>query len=597
VLKDCGITDLSDKTKSCGKVERDYCVQYAESSFNFVSRLMEDEGIFFYFEHSDSKHTLVLADSASAHEKIPGEAKIEFMKAVGSVFPLGTIFNTSMTTAVNTGGYATADYNYTISQTKLLSKLDSQWKGQNFYEYPGNFAKLNEGDDFSKLRVQLFEFKHCLFAASSTVPNLVPGFSFELSGHHYAKFNKEYVVYSVEHFFSATSGSGYIYTNSFRAFPKGTEFRSERKTPRPRICGNQTAVVVCPSGEEIFRNEHCCVKVHFHWDQIGKDKDAEDSSCWIRVAQLISGNSWGAVFVPRVGQEVVVSFLEGDPDRPLIVGCVYNDQFMPPYTDKEAMKSCIKTATFKDDDHKMFNEFRFNDEKDKQEIYVHAEKDMYINIKNSRKTEIEEADDTLDIFKGNRTITLQAKGDAKANHSMKLTKGDCLVELTEGDHKFLITKGKEDITLKEGNRSITLSKGDLSYDVTGNFSLKVSGDITIKADGNISIEAGKVFKIKSGQDTKIESGTVMDVKSGTDMKIKSGMNMETEAGMNMKLKGGMNLEAEASLMMKLKGGVNCEIQAGVQTKVGGTMVEVSGTGMTKVSAPMITVGGGMLQLG
>lgn len=630
VLKDNDITSIEDKTKSCGKLERDYCVQYAESSFNFISRLMEDEGIFYFFKHANGKHTLVLADSSSVYEKISKTPEIKFLKGTNKIFPIGRIFDTSITTSVNTGRYSNADYNYTISQTKLHSKLDTKWKGEEYYEYPGNYAKLQEGDDISKLRVELFEFKHCLFSASSTVPNLTPGFSFNLIDHHFSKFNKEYIAYKIEHFYDSSTTGKFIYKNHFKSFEKGTEFRPERKAHRPRIYGNQTAIVVCPSGEEIFRNEHCCVKVHFHWDRVGKEKDTDDSSCWVRVAQLLAGNSWGAIFIPRVGQEVVVSFIEGDPDRPLIVGCVYNDQFIPPYSDKEVMLSCIKTATFKDGEGKMFNEVRFKDEKDNQEIYVHAEKDMYINILNSRKTEIEESDDILDLFKGNRKITLKAEGDSPANHSLLLTKGDNIVELTEGNHKFTITKGDEEIILSEGNRSvtlskgnekitltegnqtITLSKGNLSYDITGDCSIKVSGDLNIKADGNISMEAGKVFKLKAGQDVITESGTKMKIKSGTDFKVESGTKMEIKSGMDLNAQAGMNFKAKASMNMNLEGGMNFEAKGSLQTKVSGMMVEVSGTvqakltgtiaevmgkGMAKVSAPMITIGGGMLQLG
>lgn len=626
VLKDCGITDVEDKTKKCGKVEREYCVQYAESSFNFISRLMEDEGIFYFFKHTKSKHTLVLADSSSVHEKIV-DPKINFFRASNNVYPLGKIFNTSITTAVNTGGYSTADYNHTLSQTKLFSKLNSKWKGLPFYEYPGNFSVSKDGESISKLRVQLFESSRCVFEGSSTVANLLPGFLFELTGHHSSNFNKEYVLYSVEHFFESVVSSGYIYTNKFRSFRKGVEFRPLRTTPKPKIYGTQTAVVVCSAGEEIFKNEHCSIKVHFHWDQIGKDKDDEESSCWIRVAQSLSGSAWGAVFTPRVGQEVVVSFYNGDPDRPLVMGCVYNDKFLPPYTEKEPMISGLKMATFKDE--KGFNEFRINDEKEKQEIYVHAEKDVYINIKNSRKTEIEESNDTLDIFKGSRTITLQAKGDDKANHSTTLTKGDCILELTEGDHKITLTKGsqsitltegdrsvtltkgKEEIKLDEGDRSVTLSKGNLKYDVTGDYSLTVSGDLKIKVDGDIKIESGKKTNMESGAAFGIKSKAAANVESTGAMTLKTGagsalsattgaggaFKAESGAGGNMTIKSGMNLEASATMNATIKANVNFEAKGTVQAKLGGTIVAVEGTAMTQVKAPMITIGGGMLQLG
>ncbi|MDR1362343.1 MAG: type VI secretion system tip protein VgrG [Holosporaceae bacterium] len=630
VLKDGGISDLDDKIKSLGKVEREYCVQYGESSLNFASRLMEDEGVFYFFKHEKGKHTLVLSDSSGSPEKISGESKPEFLKGVHGVFALGKIFNTRMSTAVSTGSYSTADYNYTISQTKLFSKLDSKWKGGMFYEYPGNFSKANEGDDLAKVRVELFEFTHCFFSASSTVPGMTPGFSFELKGHHCAQFNKEYVVYAVEHFYDMNATNGYVYSNNFQSFPKGVEFRPPRKTPKPRIHGSQTAIVVCASGEEILRNEHGAIKVHFHWDQIGKDKDNEESSCWIRVAQTLAGSSWGAVFIPRVGQEVVVSFLEGDPDRPLIVGCVYNDFYMPPYTDKDdSMKMGLKTHTFKKDEG--FNEFRINDEEDKEEIFVRAKKDMYLSIFHSRKTEIEEkGGDMLDLFKGPRTITLQAKGDDPANHSLTLTKGDCLLELQEGNHQVTLTKGKqeillsegdrsltlgkgkEEITLKEGDRIVTLSNGNLQYDLKGDCTMAVSGNLSIKVDGDIkiegktislksgqdfSIEAGTALKIKSGTDFTGEAGTALDLKSGTDFKMKGGTNLNAEAAMNLGLKAGMNLEMKASMQMTLEANLALEAKSSLSTKISGTMVEISGQAMAKISAPMITAGGGMLQLG
>ncbi|MDR0968676.1 MAG: type VI secretion system tip protein VgrG [Holosporaceae bacterium] len=613
VLKDQGVADIDDKIKSCGKVEREFCAQYAESSFNFISRLMEDEGIFYFFKHEDGKHTLALADAAGAHEKPPaGESKVGFFMGLNDTFPLGKVFYTSMTTAVNTGGYSVSDYNYTISQTDLFTKLDSQYKGQMYYEYPGTFGKAKEGEDLSKLRVQLFEFNHCLFSGQSTAPGLTPGFLFEVTDHHVAKFNKEYVVYDVEHRYNFSESSGAIYRNKFRAFEKGVEFRPQRKTPRPRICGTQTAIVTCPSGEEILRNEHCCVKVHFHWDRIGK-KD-ENDSCWVRVAQTLAGSGWGGVFVPRVGQEVVVSFIEGDPDRPIIVGCVYNDQYKPAYSDSEAMISSLKTVTFKDDKGG-FNEIRFNDEKDKEEIFVHAQKDVYTVIENSRKVEIKEDFDTLDLFKGSRTITLKAEGDNPANHSLFLKKGDHISELTEGNHSYKIAKGNSEIKLEEGDssitltkgnsviqmdkgdRTITLGKGNLKYDITGDYTLTVSGNLKIKVDGEISIEAGKIITMKSGQDTKMEAGTAFSLKSGTDFKAESGTAMDIKSGMAMSIKAGMGLDAAANMAMTMKANMTLEAQGQLGVKIAGLQVEASGQAMAKVSAPMIQIGGGLVQLG
>jgi type VI secretion system secreted protein VgrG len=611
VLGDCSIKEMEDKTKSCGRVAREYCVQYGESSFNFISRLMEDEGIFYFFRHSKNKHTLVLADSASVHEKMPKTSKVGFIKSGREIFPLGKIFKTNMTTAMQTGGYAGADYNYTISQTKLYNKLDSKWKGQTFYEYPGCFAKSNEGENLSKLRVQFFELEHCLFKASSTAANITAGFSFEVFDHHVEKFNKEYVSLAASHFLDFSASSGYVYRNDFSSFEKGIEFRPPRKTPKPRIYGTQTAIVTCPSGEEIFKNEHGCIKVFFHWDRVGKSADTNESSCWIRVAQLLAGSNWGGIFIPRVGQEVVVAFLEGDPDRPLVVGCVYNDQYMPEYSDKEAMKSALKTVTFKDSER--FHEFRINDEKDKEELYVHASKDVYVNIVNSRKTEIEESDDTLDLFKGSRSITLKADGNNPGNHSLFLKKGDQIIELTKGDRTLTLKEGAETVVLENGDRSVTLKKGNQSYEITGDYSIKVSGNLKIKVDGNIDIESGGNTNMKAKGTFNAESTGTMNLKTGVgsafsaetgaggSFSLKSGaggaLSMESGAGGGMTIKSGLNLEASATVNMNLKANAMLEVNGTASCKLTGAMAEIMGQGMTKVSAPMITIGGGMLQLG
>ncbi len=612
ILKDGGIKDIEDKTRSCGKVTRDYCVQYGESSFNFISRLMEDEGIFYYFKHAKGKHTLVLADSTHGYSPAIGVEKVDFIQGINSTCPLNKIFNTKITTAVNTGSYSAADYNYTISQTSLFSKLDSQWTGQNMYDYPGGFEKLDDGNKISELRVQQLELNHKLFSASSTAANLTPGHSFEVVGHYADKFNQKYVAYRVKHSFAPDKEGGFIYKNDVLAFEAKTEFRPPRITPKPRIYGSQTAVVTCPSGEEIFRNEYCCVKVHFYWDQVGKKSDTDNSSCWIRVAQLLAGSGWGAIFVPRVGQEVVVTFLNGDPDKPLITGCVYNDKFMPAYSDKEAMKTSLKTVTFTDDSG--FNEFRFNDEKDNEEIYVHAQKDVYVDIVNSRTTDIEESDDTLTLFKGSRSIFLKSdEGNAEVKHTMEITKGDQVVNINEGNLKYTITKGNAEITLtegnrtylmdkgddtvtlKEGNRTITLSKGDLKYDVTGNCTLKVSGDITIKADGNINIEAGKKISIKSGQDFTEDAGTAMKIKSKTDTQINAGTNLKAEAKLNMELKS-LAFKATATMNMDLNANMMVNVKGTVSTKIEGATVQINGMGAIKQTAPLIALGG-MIQLG
>lgn len=645
-LSDGGVTDIEDKTTSCGKTVRNYCVQYGESSFNFISRLMEDEGISYFFKHSDGKHVMVLADSSSAHKPIEGDKKIDFMLGVQTVFPLGVIFNTSMTTAFNTGGYITADYNYTISQTKLYSKLDSKYKkGPKYYEYPGIFEKANEGDNIAKHRVEEFESSHCFMNASSTVPRLSPGCSFEIKGHHCGKFNKEFVVYGVEHIYDFTGQNGYIYMNNFSSFPKGTEFRPPRIAYHPRISGTQTAVVLSNAGD-LEPDKFASIKVKFHWDQ----EDA--GTCWVRVMQPTAGKGWGHLFIPRVGQEAVVAFVGGDPDRPVVIGCLYNDDCVVPYTEEQKEFSCIKQWTLDGDKS---NELRFNDKADEQEIYVHGEKDVHVNIINSRLTEIEESNDTLQLWKGNRTIELLAQGDDPGNHLTELTRGDKTIHIiegnqitnldkgdaettqTEGDMRYTMTKGNATIlmsegdlshTMSKGNKTIEMTEGNLSYTMTkgdatitlsegnvgytmskgnatvtlsegnadvtltkGNASVTLSeGNATITlANGNLSYDVTGDCSIHVTGKLNIKADDAISIESGSGTKIKAGQALEAESGTDIKMKAGTNLKAEA--------GVNMELKGGAQAKVAGPMVEIAGQGTVKINGPMITIGGGMLQLG
>ncbi|MBO7642071.1 MAG: type VI secretion system tip protein VgrG [Alphaproteobacteria bacterium] len=601
VLKEYKI-DVSES--KCGNNNRTYCVQYNESSFNFISRLMEDEGIFYYFKHEKNKHTLIIRDGMDTNQKL--KEKAGFIKSGQKICPLGKVFNTSKNTFMNVGGYSAADYNYENSNTKLFNKLETKWKGQTlFYEYPGGFSQAKEGEELSKLRVQEIECKHIMLQGDSTIPDFSPGTTFELTAHHAESFNDSYILCRVEHIFDRNEKNGFVYRNRFWALPKGTEFRPPRKTHKPKIYGNQTAVVVCPSKQEIYRDKYCCIKVHFHWDQKGKSKDTNDSSCWIRVAQLMAGSNWGAVYVPRVGQEVVVSFLEGDPDKPLVVGCVYNDQFKPPYSESQDKISTMKTVTFTDD--KGFNEIRFNDEKEKEEIFIHAQKDMKTDIVNSRETKIEEDNDKLDILKGSRSVKLHAKDNKKkADYSLELVKGNSSVLLKEGNSSYIIKKGNStiqmdegnsEIVLKKGNSSIKLKKGNQTIDINGDCTIKITGNLKIKASKNISIEAGKELSLKSGSSMKAQAKGSLTVKTNATAKFQSigGFTCKSGATMTIKATGLMNIKSSA--MMNIKSTGMLKVEGMALTNVTGAAVQINGKGVSSFRAPMLTIGGGMISFG
>ncbi|MDR0556130.1 MAG: type VI secretion system tip protein VgrG [Holosporaceae bacterium] len=593
VLKDNGISDVEDRTKSCGKVVNEYCVQFGESSFDFISRLMEWAGIFYFFEHKAGKHTLVLADGTDGYGKALGSAPVRYAELVQDRMPIGLCFASQVTASINTGGYSQTDYNHTISQTNLFGTLDAKWEGPMLYEYPGKIAAVKEGDDQAKVRVQEFEVKHQKFEFSSTAIHLIPGCPCEIKGHTAAIFNKKVVILELHWSYKWSNNLGVEFENRFLAVEEKVPFRPLRRTPKPCVSGAQTAVVVCPSGEEIFRDAYCSVKVHFHWDQMGK-KDGEDS-CWIRVAQPLAGSNWGGIFVPRIGQEVVVVFLNGDPDRPLIVGCVYNDKYLPLYSDQDSMKTSLKTVTFKDPER--YHEATFYDEKDKELFLFHVHKDIKVeSVEGSRFTEFQSANGAV------KDEYLMTEGDCLWTNK----KGSVTAVQNEGDNSYTNDKGNFSANLKEGNstikldkgnREITLGDGNQTVQIKGNYKLTISGDLTIKVDGNIVIESGKKTTAKSGQDTAMEAGTAFSIKGGTDFKGEAGTAMSLKSGTDTKVDVGMNLNAAAKMNVSVKGQMQAEVNGQLGVKIGGLQVEVAGQAMAKVSAPMIQIGGGMVQLG
>ena len=359
VFSDLGYSDVKDST-TASYAKREYCVQYRETSLNFVLRLMEDEGIFYYFSHAEGKHTLVLADDLSAYQNITTTPTVPYrVLSPGTQWiPGNHIDSCSVERGVASGSYQSDDYNFTTPTTELKASATGTVKGHAIYEYPGNYQAKDQGDARAKLRVAELQAPVSRLLGTGVVRGFTAGYKFTLKEHPRADINTAWILHSVSH--RATPRE---YTNSFVALPASTAFRPPRRTPAPRIAGNQTAAVVGKSGQEIYTDQYGRIKVQFHWDQVGK-KD-ENSSCWVRVAQGWAGKNWGAFFLPRVGMEVLVSFLEGNPDQPIVIGCVYNGANPVPYAlDANQTRSTLKSNSSKGG--KGYNEIRFEDKADSE---------------------------------------------------------------------------------------------------------------------------------------------------------------------------------------------------------------------------------------
>src|SRR5215831_12190465 len=305
VFTEQGFTDFRDDLKGTYD-QRDYCVQYNETAFNFVSRLLEDEGIFYFFEHEDGKHTLVLGDDADAHKTCPGleERSVLFKQSLTDHTQDLAITRCLVEEQVVSDKSALDDFNFETPSTDLIVEETAGTGKLRVYEYPGGFLTKSSGEGRAKIRLDAFEQPKKLIKGEGFVRAFVAGHKFKLKDHYRGDVNQDYVLRSVSHAVTQES-----YVNSFAAFPASLPFRPPRVTPSPRISGTQTAKVVGKSGEEIWTDKYGRIKVQFHWDQKGKND--ETSSCWVRVDYGWAGKNWGGIFLPRIGQEVVVSYLEG----------------------------------------------------------------------------------------------------------------------------------------------------------------------------------------------------------------------------------------------------------------------------------------------
>ncbi len=530
VLEENGVSNFEFKTsQSRGEAVRNYCVQYNESCFDFISRLLEEEGIFYFFEHTQGDHKIIFADDPKAHTPCPDAEQAELEMSKTDIHFLNKITKCYVRQNVISKEHSIQDYNYKTPSTNLECPLGGRGNAGEIYEYPGIHKDLGEGGEDVRIYLEGDEWPQKSVYGSSTIPYFVSGFTSEFEGLQREDANKKYILFQVKHLAKLKTNGKCIYHNDFVAFDADIPYRPPRTTLKPLISGSQTAFVTGKQGEEIYTDEYGHIKVQFHWDREGK-KD-EGSSCWIRVAQGWASNNWGILFTPRIGQEVVVSYVNGDPDRPLVTGCVYNAEHMPPYLPDEPTKSTIKTDSSKGNDG--YNELRFEDLKMKEQIYRRAETDD--------DTWVVWGTYTTTIERGDRRVHIKGVGGARRGDGNDLLNiddgfrkevllnGDYITEMTKGDRKHTIITGNEIRTIETGNRTIELQSGDELHKITGNVTREVTGDYTVEIGGNLTINVvgnivinGQTFSLTTKDTTRSESGTSTDIVSGTTTTIKVG---------------------------------------------------------------------------
>jgi type VI secretion system secreted protein VgrG len=485
--------------------QREYCVQYRESDFDFVNRLLEEEGIYYFFKHESDKHILNLVDSANAHSAVSGYAEVPFFPPENPERRYRDhIFAWSFKRAIQPGTYTVNDFDFEKPKASLIEKTNRPMEGDygkyEQYDYPGGYVENADGSHYSKVRLEALQADYERFSGEGNVAGLEAGALFKLIDHPRQDQNQEYVVTGMEfrlqsnRYKSVSDVAGdFVERIGISAIAKTQQFRTAHCTPRPVVRGPQTAIVVGKAGEEIWTDQYGRVKVKFHWDR-AENRD-ETSSCWVRVSQPWAGKGWGAIAIPRIGQEVIVDFLEGNPDQPIITGRVYNSEQTVPYAlPGKATQTGIKSRSTKGCGQDNFNEIRMEDKYGNEEIYVHAEKDMNVVVENSATLKVgfdkkNPGDQTIDIY-NHRTTTLE-----QGNDKLQLKKGNREVVLDMGNHT---------LSIKQGNQETKIDLGKSTLEAMQSIELKV-GQNSIKID-----QSGITIK---GMMVNIEGTTMAEVKS------------------------------------------------------------------------------------
>lgn len=533
VFRNNNFTDFSDQRQNqAGSQVLEYCVQYNETSLDFVTRLMEVYGIYYYFTHANGKHTLVLADDPNSHQSI-GKAIAYSYKQTDYRTTDPHVWGWTSELTLQPGAATFTDYNFTTPSADLTGK--SIQKGQHtygdleIYEYPGPHGVAADGTKLATVRAQRFGTERQTLQASSNSRDLYTGGKFTLSDFPDKAQNREYLIIEATYTVSgaeSVQASGADQADSFRcafsAIVGTSAFRLDGHTRWPTMRGPQTAKVVGKSGDEITTDQYGRIKVQFFWDRLGKND--ENSSCWIRVAQMWTGTSWGSIYIPRVGQEVVVEFLDGSPDRPIVTGCVYNATNTVPYTLPDNMtRSTIKTNSSKGGGG--FNELRFEDKKGSEEVYFQAQKDYNKLVNNNETVTVDKGNRSYTLNEGNNSFTI-----SKGTNTFSV-KGDNSATVTDGNNSFTVSKGNNTTTVSQGNDSLTVSQGNHSITVSaGSSSITAKQAITVQSDQSITLQVG------SNSITIDTSGVTI---SGAKIGTSSTGNTQVQATGQLTLQGSM----------------------------------------------------------
>ena len=647
----------SDKVIGTHKARR-YCVQHQESDYQFLSRLLEDEGIYYWFDAHDAAGTMHLADTSGiAHKKLPVAGTLSYAALGVTEARFNEIGRWVDSRRFDSGKFASRDSDFKAIRKKLSADKGDpdthELADLEVFEFPGGYFRNDETDEVSKMRMEELAARRRVNWALTQWPDVAAGSTFTFKGHPMGESDSDYLVaacaFVVTHpgyegIGDSADGDverlGYVLLdlldddpvntdwmaavhdivrgtpalmapargNSLflvTALPVDTPFRPPRLTPRGTMPGPQSAIVVGPSGDEIHADDFGRIKLHFHWDRY--DKADEKSTCWVRVSQPWAGKGWGGYFIPRIGQEVIVDFLNGDPDRPIVVGCMYNDDQPKPFDSHT--QSGVRTRSTPKGSAANCNEFRFDDKKGSEQVYLHAEKNQDISVENDEthtvghdrtktidhdetthvkhdRTETVDNNETITIH-GNRTetvdkeetITIHGGRTEKVDKNESITIGGGRTENVAKDESITISGGRTESVAKD--ESITIS-GGRTENVSKDESITIGGGRTenVTKDESISIGGGRTESVAKDESVSISGGRTVNVSKDDSLTV--GKNLVINAGDSISITTG-----SASITMKKDGTI----------AISGKDISIEGSGKIniKASSDVIVKGSKILQ--
>ena len=626
-----------------------YCVQYRETDYNFIARLLEHEGIYWYIEHGDGTSKVVLVDSQSAHDAAPGCESLPYYEdAAGSAPDTECVSDWSFASEVETDKVALTSYDFERPSTTLKAAASKSHKYSlpdfEMFDFQGDYVQAGDGTQWAEDRLDEHQSRFQMAHGGSNAHGIEVGRLLKLAKHPRPDQNDKYLITGISVHAQVdayeSNGSAGAFRCDFSAIPSSQQFRPPRRTPKPFVQGPQTAVVVGPSGEEIFTDKHGRVKLQFHWDRLGKKN--EKSSCWVRVSHPWAGTNFGAVHIPRMGQEVVVDFLEGDPDQPLITGRVYNAEQMPPWElPANATQSGILSRSSKGGSAANANALRFEDKKGGEQVWLHAEKNQDIEVENDethwvghdRKKTIDHDEtshikhDRTETVDNNETITVHGlrtevvdKDEKITIHQNRTEKVDLNEGITIGVNRSESVGSNETITVGS-NRSVTVGASETktvalqrthTVGVNETITVGAAQEITIGGLQAVTVGAVQTINVGASQSTSVgaaQSNTIGAAQTNeiaADRSVKVGGAQSTTVGKGRTasvaeddaLKVGKNLVIEAADSVSIKTG-----EASITMKKDGTItikgkdITIDGSGKinVKASSDIVMKGSKILQ--